>query len=104
MKNAPRTIQGLNIFRLWLHYSLYLCSFMDSYTFLYTLMEECEFTFESVRLETSTNSRAFPAGQQGKRDFFPASRCSGGANSLIRDSASWANSVVMFSQSLCFTK
>ena len=72
MKSAPRTIQGLNIFRLWLHYALYLCSFMDSYTFLYTLMEECEFTFESVCLETIVQTPALClAGQPGKRDFFP---------------------------------
>ena len=33
--------------------------------FLYTLMEEYEFTFESVYLETSTNFRALPGWSSG---------------------------------------
>ena len=80
---------------------------MDAYTFLYTLMEECEFTFESVCLETIVQTPTLcRAGQPGKRDFF---RCKPVPRwrefvKRIPDSASWANSIVMFSQSLCFKK
>lgn len=106
MKNAPRTIQGLNIFRLWLHYALYLCSFMDSYTF-YTLwwknMNLRLNQFAWKRVQTPALCRA---GQPGKRDFFSCKSVPRRREFVkrIRDSASWANSVVMFSQSLCFKK
>ena len=46
------------------------------------------------------------AGQPGKRDFFSCKPVPRRREFVkrIRDSASWAKSVVMFSQSLCFKK
>ena len=62
-----------------------------------------QFAWKRVQTPTLALCRA---GQPGKRDFFSCKPVPRRRESVkrSRDSASWANSVVMFSQSLCFKK